>query len=290
MCHDVPASVVIEKMIATILLSAALLQSQKALFFEVASVRPCPATTGSDYEDGRRAGMSRAGVKLTGTRATGTWLTVKQLIGQAYTLKDHQMVLPAWTDKEHFDIAATLPAGATAADLPVMLQGLLAERFALTSHREEREQAVLALVVEKLKMPEAADATPPPSAATEANSKARAEVGASSGGSAGASAGPVSAVGRVGTAAAGSAHIRRPSIDTAGIVEILTRFADLPILDLTGLTGKYQMDLTFALQDSADAPSIYTAVKEQLGLKLDRRKIKMEVLVADHLDQSPKEN
>jgi len=74
-----------------------------------------------------------------------------------------------------------------------------------------------------------------------------------------------------------------------------------PIVDRTGLTGKYDFNLTFTpddrtsanapLTDSADAPpSIFTAMQEQLGLKLEQKKIPMDFVVIDHIEKTPSAN
>jgi len=77
---------------------------------------------------------------------------------------------------------------------------------------------------------------------------------------------------------------------------LLSRMARMPVIDKTGLTGFYQFDLRYADEvsrvppENPAGPSIFTAVQEQLGLKLESRKGPVEVLVVDRAQQIPVEN
>ena len=75
---------------------------------------------------------------------------------------------------------------------------------------------------------------------------------------------------------------------------LLSRFLRQPVLDMTGLQGPYNVHLEWAPEtsgaDAPNGPSVYTAVQEQLGLKLESRKGLLEVLVVDHAEKAPLPN
>ena len=74
---------------------------------------------------------------------------LKVVLMEAFGMKSYQIVGPSWLDEDCFDIAAKMPAGATVDQIPAMLQALLAERFQLAAHKEDRPRPVYALVVDK---------------------------------------------------------------------------------------------------------------------------------------------
>jgi len=71
---------------------------------------------------------------------------------------------------------------------------------------------------------------------------------------------------------------------------MLSRALDRPVLDMTELTGRYDVQLSYSSEDSADAPSIFGALEQQLGLKLEPRKSPVSILVIDHAEKLPTEN
>ena len=103
--------------------ASAFAQSPPRLEFEVASIRPSSAP-GQDR-------AATAGVHIDGAQVRCVLLSIKDYIGTAYKTRFAQIVAPDWIGSERFDIVATLPAGATPAQVPEMLQSLLAERFGL---------------------------------------------------------------------------------------------------------------------------------------------------------------
>jgi uncharacterized protein (TIGR03435 family) len=86
--------------------------------------------------------------------------------------------------------------------------------------------------------------------------------------------------------------VRSVSITTRTLANLLSRSVGHPVLDKTALTGKYELDLHFAPATSTEStlPSIFTAVQEQLGLKLDPQKVPADFLVIDHVEKVPTEN
>src|SRR5262245_4920220 len=126
--------------LALALLSASAGAFAQALKFEVASIRP----TADDAVNGPPIGM-----RVTGSQVRLSGLSLKDYIGMAYDKEPPQVIAPEWAGTQRFEIAATLPAGATRDQIRTMLQALLAERFQLKVHPESREFPVYALVVSK---------------------------------------------------------------------------------------------------------------------------------------------
>ena len=93
--------------------------------------------------------MPRFGPHVDNSQADYTYMSLKDLIANAYDVKPYQITGPDWMATARFDIVAKLPEGASKDDAPRMLQSLLKERFNLTAHLDTREHPVLALVVAK---------------------------------------------------------------------------------------------------------------------------------------------
>jgi uncharacterized protein (TIGR03435 family) len=70
-------------------------------------------------------------------------MSLKDFIGSAYGVKPQQIVGPDWLGQERFDLAATIPAGGSVAQVSAMLRALLADRFQMTVHRETRARCVM---------------------------------------------------------------------------------------------------------------------------------------------------
>jgi uncharacterized protein (TIGR03435 family) len=239
------------------------------LSFEVASVKPAsaPIATKDAYTEGFNAGMRAAmaaqGLRIVGQRVTVIDNSLKDLIRLAYQVKEYQILAPAWMATEKYEIAATMPAGANRGQAPEMLQTLLAERFHLKLHRETRKMAVYALV------------------AAKGGAKLTAATAPASGRG---GTGWVTANGRVGAKAS----------SMAAFADLLSKAAERPVIDMTGLTGLYDFDLTYTPELSATAAepgaTLKTALLEQLGLRLEKREMQMEVLMIEGADKVPTEN
>ncbi len=236
------------------------------LSFEVASVKPAskPIATKDEYSEGYNAGMRAAladmGLRVVGNRVTATDNTLKSLIRIAYDLKDHQVIGPSWLATEKYEVAAIMPAGSTRDQAPLMLRTLLAQRFHLEFHREMRKTAAYALVIAK--GGPKVTAVPGPEARN------------------------------LGGSLRGRVHLQSATIAT--FVDRLMRTLEKPVVNETGLAGLYNFDLTFAAdvtQSSEEAPpGLSDALQQQLGLKLDKRELQIEVLVVDRADKVPAQN
>jgi len=231
----------------------ALAQTQSAAgsAFAVASVRMTPP----DSSDAITSSLTPPGASPFVARN----MTLKILIQLAYGIDANKIVgIPEWMNSQGYDITAKAEGGAGLSyqQLQAPLQQLLAERFHLAVHRDSKEMNGFALVVAKggpkLEATKGVDGTP---------TMTRSEV-------------------------------RMQNMTLATFALLLGRPVDRPVVDRTGLTGKYDIDLKFAPINATDSqlPSIFTALQEQLGLKLEAEKQPVETLVIDHVDKVPTEN
>jgi uncharacterized protein (TIGR03435 family) len=173
---------------------------------------------------------------------------------------DVQISAPAWTKSTQFlyNINAKGRPGASREDLQDMLQTLLAERFKLVTHREEKQMSYYVLV--------------------QTTSKPR-----------------IRQVAEVPDGFRGTTYRGRINsiLSMPTLAYLLSRFdTERPTIDKTGLRGVYEINLEWnaAQLQSADAdagPSLFTAVTEQLGLKLDSGKGPVEILVVDSAEKIP---
>ncbi len=244
--------------------------------FEVASVKP------------NTSGAIAQSSQIGKGSVTATNMRLRALIVAAYGVNPDRIAgLPSWTDQERFDIAARAPAGTPDGQLRLMLRTLLAERFRLVARTEMREQAVYALVVARPERGLGPNLRP----STECDAAWLSNRG--SGTATGAR--PCTVVS--GADGKGAAYITAGARPIEVLVQELQRLGmqgviDRPVIDRTGLGGTYDVDLRFAASSlgaaAADAPalpSIFTALQEQLGLKLEPARGPVEVLVIDSVQR-----
>lgn len=240
--------------------------------FEVTSVKP-------DRQGGPitlqevRAGATLLGVQAGG-RFIGNRVTVEQLLAYAYDLKGAYQVtgLPDWVRTDRFVIEAKASADVRREQVKLMVQSLLADRFSMVSHVEVREMRVQALVLAHT------DGTLGPRLVRieDCNGKTRREVQAKY---------PELRLDNVfdGNATGGCSPV---GVNT--LAGQLTSAFKETVIDATGLEGAFYMRLRVQMpngRQSADAPSLPTALREQLGLKLEARTSPVEVLVIDSIRQ-----
>lgn len=116
--------------------------AQRDYRFEVASIRPGSPPTGQEYKAGSQG--------YTPGRFRETNMRFSAMAGMAFGIKqNYEVECPHWMDSTFFTINATLPEGATKADLPIMFQHLLEDRFGIVFHHETRQMAGYELVVAK---------------------------------------------------------------------------------------------------------------------------------------------
>ena len=281
---------------------AALGQATPKLEFEVATVRPSgPQSTGP-----AAARQSRSGGAGTNDpeRLIYTLMPFYLLLWDAYGVRSDLIVGPDWVYHERFDIVAKVPLGATRAEQELMLRNLLIERFHMSVGQEAREMPSYVLTVAKggPKFRESAvdpgvNPLPPGVAPGPACRAGRDQDGF-----------PKLAPGcsgqlELGGTSSRSVRMTAQKVPLASLVGALTRFLDVStarIIDETGLTGNYDYRLSFsgtglnananANQDPTGLPDLFGALEQQLGLKLDKKKLLINVVIVDHADRVPAEN
>ncbi len=262
--------------------------------FEVASVRP---NTSND-------GKVMLGIQ-PGGRFTAVNVPAWDLIRQAYSLQRSQIVGgPDWLETARFDVIAKaegdiprMGPGGPAGPLNFMLQDLLEDRFKLAAHRETREMPIYAL------MPARADkklgeGLRPSTADCEAfRGRGRGGPGGPGGPARG-----LPAPGERPTCGMmmGPGQVTAGGIPITQLALMLSQMTQRIVEDRTGLAGNFDIDLTFTpermLQGppppgvqlppiDPNGPSVFTAVQEQLGLKLESTRGPVEVLVIDHVER-----
>jgi uncharacterized protein (TIGR03435 family) len=216
--------------------------------FEVASIRPAKDCTGP-------WAISPSGSRIY----TMPKVSMAYLIGVAYGVGDDQIDKnPKWISEECYSVSAraTGEGNLPNAQLKVLLQDMLAQRFHLAVHREVRDFSGYALVV----------------------AKGGPQLTPSKG---------VSATGSIWTYG-----VKARNISMTSFSSMLKSATGAHVADKTGLTDKYDIDLSFAPADSTDStlPSIFTAIQEQLGLKLEPQKVPVSMVIIDHVDRFATEN
>lgn len=265
-------------------------QAAETTSFEVASVKPAsPAARSIECSGG------------PGTASPGIWrctnVPLGFVIARAYDLQP-----PAFSPRDsccqgRFDFTAKVPEGTNSQRFQRMLQNLLVERFQLALHHEQKEMAVFELAVGSLKMkesaPDAALAPEDPWAAPEYTM--------------GKDGYPVFRAGHGGLAG-GDGHYRwtGSQLSMQEIVKTLSYHLGRPVIDGTGLRGKYDINLTWTIDtawlmeqaglrdqipEGADngprGPTLIHAVRDQLGLRLISKKGAGDIVVIDHVAKVP---
>jgi uncharacterized protein (TIGR03435 family) len=231
--------------------------------FEVATVKPSPAL------------MKYSGFQFPGGgRFEASQETVKAMVAFAYEVRDFYVSGgPGWAGTDRFEIVAKADASATPAQMRAMLRTLLAERFKLAVRRETKEATTYQLVVAKDGVKS--------SGLTESSQKI----------------GGIRFLGR--------GQIEGLGSTTSGLANYLQTLLDQVVVDKTGLTGNYDFKLAWTPDESQagkpgaqaglangtepGGPSIFTALQEQLGLKLEASKGPVETMVLEHVEK-PSDN
>lgn len=223
--------------------------------FDVASIR----------ENTRPDGVERLRRTPDGGVAT-EHVRARFLITVAYQLQPFQLIgVPGWANETFYDITAKPASGSatTRTDMNAMLQALLVDRFKLRSHRENRSMDGFALV--QVKKGTLGPAIKVSDLDCEKTPALR----------------PCQTFGDAGS----TFVISGAPIST--LLQRLTAEVNAPVDDETGLMGTYDMNLRWSseLTANSDLPSLFTALQEQLGLRLERRRITAEVFVVDQFER-----
>ena len=221
-----------------------------------------------------------------------TNVTLASILLRAYDLKPYQLAGPDWISSARFDVTAKIPAGATKEQFQSMLQGLVSERFHVVLHRETRPVRGYELVRGKgqLKLRPSQEAGPDlePTEAPKVDRNGFPQLSAP---------GMVILEGLRGTAVVSFLTARSQPVSV--LAERLSKEFRLPVLDKTGLAGRFDFTLEFAPQAPGALPpegvedsasNLVSAVSQQLGLKLEAHNIAVDILVIDKADKVPAEN
>jgi uncharacterized protein (TIGR03435 family) len=235
--------------------------------------------------------ISFPGVMLQpGGRVTSPGTSVRQLILLAYGLQDLQLSGgPSWIGAERYTIEARTGADATRASVRSMVKTLLAERFQLVAHLEKRELPAFALILAnrdgKLgprlvrSGSTCAPVTPPPGVPIPPPPPP--------GGPAFTPVLPQDPLGDTCGFVNFPGWVSGRTITMAHVAQILIQLTRRPVVDETGLTGDFDVDVTELAQ--SDRPPLLTAIQDDLGLKLETRRRDVDVLVIDRVER-PSEN
>ena len=230
---------------------------QKRVAFEVASIKRnvTPAEGGS-------VGMEPGG------RFRAVNVDVRSLISVMYRtssgarLFPSQMIgLPDWAATEKYDITAKVgdalagrPVAEQFRNMAPMVQSLLEDRFKLTLHHETREMPIYALVVTRPNVirPTTTDCrATPDKCITEST----------------------------------AGHFAAVALNMNNMLSVLSNAVERVVVDRTGLQGSFDIQIDWAADPGSDKPSIFTAVQEQLGLKLESQRGPVDVFVIDHIER-----
>jgi uncharacterized protein (TIGR03435 family) len=222
--------------------------------FEVASIRPAAP--------GARGG----GIEITpGGRFSATNVSLRALLKYGYGIRDFQISqAPNWFDSQRYDVLAKAEPEAGEDRIKLMVQNLLAERFELKLRRDSKEMQAYVLTVSK----NGAKIQPVQTGDTGRVSR--------------------KGVGAIAGAKASMTQLAEALSDVA----LNGRYIlDRPVLDRTGLSGVYDFVLTWTPDPAGSTPelsgpSLFTAVQEQLGLKLETQKAQVEIFVIDHVEKA----
>jgi len=247
--------------------------------FEVASVKPASPYKGGPIHIGTTGGPGTDDP----TRLTFSNATLTMVLQRAFDLRDTEKINgPGWLNVDMYDIAATLPPSATKDQMRTMLQNLLAERFHMVWHREKQSLPAYVLVARKGRVRLAA----PKDSSSRASHKENTLPG-----------------------------IRTITCGNCTVGEFVTMLGNPEgrfVFDETGLTGTYDFALTYEPvydckgctlggPDGASPPPLpppldqappvlSVALDQQLGLKLEKKQMPLDVIVIDRVDRVPVQN
>ncbi len=248
--------------------------------FEVASVKIAAPSSRFSLRGG--PGTSDPG------QITYSSVSLQMLLAKAFDVEKYQVSGPPWLADRKYDIAAKVPPGTSREQFRQMLKNLLSERFALAAHEETKEHPVYAMVIgkdgPKLKVT---------GGDSEAASGESAQVTAVSLAKDGLPVMPAGYPGHlIGMRLPGKTMLRAKGESLDEFAKALTEMLDRPVINLTGLNGKY--DFGIAWSDDPHAtdpePDAFSALELQLGLKLESRKAAVRMIVVDRVDPVPVAN
>jgi uncharacterized protein (TIGR03435 family) len=269
--------------LAAVVISGVLAQEKDATF-EVASVK---ANKSGDTNGNLRL--------LPGGRVNASNMPVRPIITFAYQLAQYQLIGgPGWLSSDRYDLVAKMeqdvalatiiPGASTPSPMQVALRNLLEERFKLKVHHETRDMDIYALVMAR------PGGAPGPGLKPTTQDCAAAAAAARRGGPppTGKPGEPFCGI------QGGPGRLRFGGLPVASLAQAFSGPAGRMVVERTGLTGSWDFELTYAIEGRGgadappvdpNAPSLFTAIQEQLGLKLEPTKGPVDVLVIDSIDK-----
>ena len=246
--------------------SAAFGQSAEAPLpsFDVGSVKASPSGAGGE----RRL---RQNIQVSPGTVTMHSASLKSCIAWAWHVFDYEVNGPDWLDSQRYEIAGKAAGAATEDQLRLMMQSLLQERFKLAIHRQTKELSAYVLVPGK-NGPKVQESKTEGETSIEPNQRQM------------------------------SVTIQRAPVSQ--LVEMLSNVLRAPVVDQTGLKGRYDLTVNIAKYaadmaaqgkslDGAPADPltlISMVLQEELGLKLEAKKMPLELVIVDHAEKAPVEN
>jgi len=296
--------------------------------FEVASVRRSPQPDMRKMMEGLAQGRRPDWSRIDGSRATYNYMSLKQLIAYAYRMRAYEVSGPEWLATDRMDIAAKLPEGAQKDDAPDMMRALLEERFKLAAHKEMKDAPVLGLMVAK-GGPKLTESTAP---VEEIDANAELQPGQSRmdtvdgpmllvhnpDGSTTYHMGPRGTFTLKFDGETRSMHMTGKGMSMRGLALMMTSLGGgegRQVVDMTGLTGRYDVAVEFSLMDllqslkdqgieiphgpmggggdgMASDPGGGETMSDalsKLGLRVEKSHATVQRLVVDHVEQDPTE-
>lgn len=218
--------------------------------FEIVSIKPSPPSAGP-----RNPLVADPG------RVSYTNLSPLSMIQIAYAVPKWKVHGgPPWLESDRYDVIGILPSGSTKSEIPAMMKSMLIDRFRLIVRADTKKAPVYDLVAAK--------------GGVKLKPSAPEMVGADGI--------PMGGILR--------GRIVFPKMSLAGLASILSNTTGRPVLDKTNISGQFDLDLKWNPNESevdvsSDRPSLYTALQEQLGLKLVPTKATVPILVLKHIEK-----
>lgn len=280
---------------AAVIAATTLVSAQSPNEFEVVSIRPA-----ADQPQ-EQAGV---GVHISGSQVRISFMSIKDYVSFAYNVQPQQIVGPDWMAQQRFELAAKLPDGSSSTQVPAMMQQMLASRFEMKLHHESREFPVYALDVTKagLQLKEAAPPDAPVAPGTQ---------NIAAGGSAN---GVVIDLGGGSSFELVPNHLDIHKVTMDVLARSLTRFADRPVVNHTGVAGIYDMTIELSPEEynttliraaynagvvlppqamrllDVSASNPLTNGLQKFGLALEPTRAPLDVVVVDSVRKTPLDN
>jgi len=273
----------------------ALQRDSPKLEFEAASIKPASDSGAISVIGGPGTGDP--------TSIVYNRVTLRILLMNAYSVKNFQITGPAFLDDLRFDIKVKVAEGVTKDETRLMLQNLLKDRYGLAMHWEQKEMPGHVLMIGKHGSTLRQSAVPVRTLPDPHSAQPGEPKGAS------AANGPRPDL-KI-TMTNGKVHLAVVGGTVGDICELLSNQFGHPVVDRSGLTGKYDFELDFSPEPMIPppgvsqagisnrdaptgvedpAPSLMSAVQDQLGLRLEASKLTFDVVVVDHIERTATDN